>query len=308
MRAGIDLLAGMTVPLVTPMEVDGRPSALAAYALLDALHAAGVRRLMLLGSNGEGPLIPTGQLAPFVDGVIAHWRTRCGSAGVVTVNVTAPGTADALDRTAIAAAAGADAVVLSPPFYFHHRVDEIVGHYAAMAGTGLPVIAYNAPRYSNPISPEVLAGLLALDHVVGVKDSSNDLEWLTHLVSRAATRPGFAVSQGAETKLVDALDLGAQGITPGVANLAPGLSLRLVAAHEAGDRDETARLQDQLTALTGLHQIRPGTPAVKDILSQRALCPPHVAPPLLRCTAAESAALTEFLSAHEDQLIHSTNG
>jgi 4-hydroxy-tetrahydrodipicolinate synthase len=311
MRTGTELLSGVTVPLVTPMDADGRPSASAAVALVDAMHAAGVRRLMLLGSNGEGPLIPTGSVAPFVEGVIAQWRSLCqvsGSPGVVTVNVTAPGTADALDRAAIAASAGADALVMSPPIYFHHRDDEIVDHYAALAGAGLPVIAYNAPRYSNPITAAVLDGLLGLDHVVGIKDSSGDLEWLGHLVDRAKGRVGFAVSQGAETMLAAALDLGADGITPGVANLAPGLSLHLCAAHEAGARAERLRVQDQLTALTKLHAIRPGAPAVKEILAQRSLCPPYVAPPLRRCTPAESAELRELMSSHEDQLVHRTNG
>lgn len=308
MRTGTELLSGVTVPLVTPMDPAGRPSAAETRVLLDAMHGSGVRRLMLLGSNGEGPLIPTGSIAPFVEGVIAHWRSLCGVSGVVTVNVTAPGTADALDRAAIAASAGADALVMSPPIYFHHRDDEIVDHYAALARVGPPVIAYNAPRYSNPITFAVLDGLLKLEHVVGVKDSSGDLDWLAHLVDRAKGRTGFAVSQGAETMLAAALDLGVDGVTPGVANLAPRLSLRLCAEHEAGNRAETRRIQDQITALTKLHLIRPGTPAVKEVLAQQSLCPPYVAPPLRQCTAAESAVLKELMSSHQDQLIHRTNG
>ena len=308
MRTGTELLAGVTVPLVTPMDAAGHPSAEDTRDLLDAMHTAGVRRLMLLGSNGEGPLIPTGLLAPFVEGVIAHWRSLCGESGVVTVNVTAPGTLDALHRAAIAASAGADALVMSPPFYFRHRVDEIVGHYAALAGTGLPVIAYNAPRYSNAVSAAVLDGLLQLDHVVGIKDSSDDVDWLRSFIDRSDGRAGFAVSQGAETKLVAGLDEGAAGITPGIANLAPGLSLRLVAAYEAGDRDEAQRLQDRITELTKLHAIRPGTPAVKELLAQRSLCPPYVAPPLRRCTQAESADLRGFMSPHEDQLLRPMKG
>lgn len=308
MRAGTDLLAGLTVPLVTPMDPTGRPSAEATLVLLDAMHAAGVRTLMLLGSNGEGPLIPTGMFAPFVAEVIAHWRSLGGADGVVTVNVTAPGTLDALDRAAVATSAGADALVLSPPIYFHHRDDEIVDHYAALGAAGLPVIAYNAPRYSNPITPAVLDGLLALDHVVGIKDSSGDLEFLRHVVDHARERPGFAVGQGAETQLAAALDLGAHGIVPGVANLAPGLALDLLAAHADGDHESTQRLQGQLTELTKLHAIRPGTPAVKEILAQRSLCTPHVAPPLRRCTPAQRADLRAFAARHEDQLIHPTKG
>ncbi|MGI5289156.1 dihydrodipicolinate synthase family protein [Nonomuraea polychroma] len=56
-----------------------------------------------------------------------------------------------------AGAAGADALVVSPPTYVRHREDEVVAHYAAMARYGLPVIAYNAPRYATPLTPSCVA-------------------------------------------------------------------------------------------------------------------------------------------------------
>ncbi|MFC8801478.1 dihydrodipicolinate synthase family protein [Promicromonospora sp. NPDC057138] len=308
MLTGTPLLTGLTVPLVTPMEPDGRPSAERAAPLLDALYASGVRTLMLLGSNGEGPLVPASDVGPFVAGVIRHWRELGKAAvghydGIVTVNVTAAGTLDVLERAEAAAAAGADALVLSPPIYFHHRGDEIVAHYAAVAGVWLPVVAYNAPRYSNPITPGIADALADLDHVVGIKDSSGDLALLEHLVGIADRRPGFAVGQGAETQLAAALDLGAHGIVPGVANIAPGPALALMAAHQAGDAAEVARLQQVLTDLTGLHKVRPGTPAIKAVLARRGLCPPHVAPPLLACDPGERDALHAFLTPFEEYLV-----
>jgi 4-hydroxy-tetrahydrodipicolinate synthase len=302
---GIALLGGVTVPLITPMDETGRPAP--ADDLLDALAGAGVEKLMLLGSNGEGPLLPTAAIGAFVNGVIKKWRSLTGG-GVVTVNVTAAGTLEALERAEIAAAAGADALVMSPPIYFHHRDDEIVAHYAALAGLGLPVIAYNAPRYSNPLTRELVDALLGLEHLVGIKDSSGDIGFLGELVERARTRPGFAVSQGTETQLAAALELGADGIVPGIANIGPGLSLQLVTAHEAGDRDETDRLQALITELTELHVIRRGTPGVKEILAQLALCPPYVAPPLLRSEPAERDAFQQFIAAHQNQLLHPPKG
>lgn len=307
MREGTPLLTGLTVPLVTPMELGGRPSAERATGLLGALYTTGVRTLMLLGSNGEGPLVPASDVGPFAAGVIRRWR-ELGRAvghddGIVTVNVTAAGTLDVRERAEAAAAAGADALVLSPPIYFHHRADEIVAHYAAVADVGLPVVAYNAPRYSNPITPGIADALADLDHVVGIKDSSGDLTLLEHLVGIADRRPGFAVGQGAETQLAAALDRGAHGIVPGVANIAPGPALALLAAHDAGDTAEVTRLQQVLTDLTGLHTVRPGTPAIKAVLARRGLCPPHVAPPLLACDPAERHALRTFLAPFEEYLV-----
>jgi 4-hydroxy-tetrahydrodipicolinate synthase len=308
MLTGTPLLTGVTVPLVTPMELGGRPSPERAIPLLDALYTTGVRTLMLLGSNGEGPLVPASGVGPFVTGVIRRWRELGRAAvghddGIVTVNVTAAGTLDVRERAEAAAAAGADALVLSPPIYFHHRADEIVAHYAAVADVGLPVVAYNAPRYSNPITPGIADALADLDHVVGIKDSSGDLDLLEHLVGIACRRPGFAVGQGAETQLAAGLDRGVHGIVPGVANIAPRPALALVAAHHAGDAAEVARLQQVLTDLAGLHKVRPGTPAIKAVLARRGLCPPHVAPPLLACDPAERDALRAYLAPFEEYLV-----
>ncbi|WP_205856443.1 dihydrodipicolinate synthase family protein, partial [Phytoactinopolyspora endophytica] len=230
---------------------------------------------------------------------------------------------------------------------------EIVAHYAACAGLGVPVVAYNAPRYSNPITPSVFDALLDMEHVVGVKDSSGDLELLRDMVTAARTRrPDFGVGQGAEGALVAGLRAGADGIVPGVANIAPDVAVALYrawcaersleigtptqsnvhSAHHAraasapsqelrqaggdvngstaqgtprtaGDGLSPEHWQGIVDELCGIHRIRPGVPIVKAILDDRGLCPPHVAPPLLPCTASERAAVLELLAPHEAHLI-----
>ncbi|RKN41199.1 dihydrodipicolinate synthase family protein [Streptomyces hoynatensis] len=301
-RSGRDLLGGVTVPLVTPMSAPGVPSAAAAERLLAALAAAGARGLMLFGSNGEGALLPVGALGAFAAGVTRRWRELTGD-GPVLVNVTGPGTAEALARADAVRAAEPDAVVLSPPFYYRHREDEILAHYAAFAGLGLPVIAYHVPRYSNPIGAGLLATIAALPHVVGLKDSSGDLGLLGAAVEAAGREEGFGVSQGAESLLLAGLARGADGIVPGVANLAPGLCARLYAAHRAGRRAEAEQAQRAVGELLRLHQVRPGVPAVKAILDSRGLCPPHVAAPFSPVTEAERGQLLSLLAPSERHLI-----
>jgi 4-hydroxy-tetrahydrodipicolinate synthase len=287
-----ELLGGVVVPLVTAMERPGVPSAPAAEPLLRAMVGAGVRRLMLFGSNGEGPLVPADRTGGYVAGVVARWRELVPG-GVILVNVTGPGTEEALIRAERAVAGRPDALVLSPPTYFRHRPDEVVAHYAALGGHGLPVVAYNAPRYATPLEESSVDGIVALRHVVGVKDSSGDPAMLAYLIAAARRRPGFTVSQGDERQLAAALRAGAGGIVPGTANLAPRLAIELVAAHAAGDDAELDRLQELNARLAALHAVRPGVPAVKALLARWGLCPPHAAPPLAPCTPEESRRLAE---------------
>ncbi|WP_051425788.1 dihydrodipicolinate synthase family protein [Jiangella gansuensis] len=302
---GVDgraLLSGVMAPLVTPMERPGVPSAAAAPPLLESLAAAGVRSLMLFGSNGEGPLLPTSALGVFCAEVAARWRSLTGD-GPVLVNVTAAGTAEALERVSAVADAGPDAVVVSPPIYYRHRTDELVAHYAAFAAQPVPVVAYNVPRYSNPFTPELIDEVLAMPHVVGVKDSSGDLALFGLLVAAARRRRDVGVSQGSETQLVAGLEGGADGIVPGVANLAPRLCTELYAAYRDGRVVAADTAQETVDTLLALHTVRPGVPAVKAVLDARGLCPPHVAAPLAPCSAAERAALLDLLAPLEEHLI-----
>jgi 4-hydroxy-tetrahydrodipicolinate synthase len=309
-----DLLGGLVVPLVTPMDQPGVPSAAAATPLLRAMAGAGVRRLMLLGSNGEGPLIRPDRVPAYVAAVVDRWQGLVDG-GVVLVNVTAAGTDEVRERAERAVAAGADALVVSPPTYFRHRPDEVVAHYAALSGCGRPVVAYNAPKYATPLVESIVDGIVTLPHVVGVKDSSCDPALLAYLVKAAGRRTDFTVSQGDERGLAAALRAGAGGIVPGTANLAPRLALDLLAAHEATATHEAStahqasaaheakeaggeldRLQELNTRLTALHAVRPGVPAVKALLARWGLCPPHAAPPLAPCTPAETDELARVVA------------
>lgn len=284
------LLDGVTVPLVTPMSAPGVPTE--ADELLQSLADGGARTLMLFGTNGEGPLLPPSALGAFASWAAPRWRELTG--GPVLCTVTAAGTAEMLERAAAVAPARPDALVLSPPTYFRHRPDEIVAHYAALSD--VPVVIYNVPSYAHPLTEDLLDELLAMPHVVGIKDSSGDPKVLSHIVSAARRRPDVGVSQGSETQALEGLRLGADGIVPGLANIAPEVAAGLFAAHEAGRDAEAEAAQEVLDRLFTLHTVRRGVPAVKAILHDRGLCPPHVALPLLPCSEAERRDLIALVS------------
>jgi 4-hydroxy-tetrahydrodipicolinate synthase len=289
-----ELLDGVVVPMVTAMSAPGVPDPETAAPLLRAFASVGIGRLMLLGSNGEGPLVRADRTGDYVTGIAEQWRALIPG-GVILVNVSAAGTDEARYRAELAAPSHPEALVLSPPIYFRHTEPEVVAHYAAILDLGLPVVAYNTPRYATPLTPSTVDSLFAMPGIVGVKDSSGDPAMLHHMLDAARGRPGFAVSQGDERALGTALRAGARGIVPGIANLAPRLALDLVSAHEAGDPDEVDRLQRLAVTLTGIHAVRPGVPSVKALLAAWGLCPVHAAPPLAPCTPDELRRLVDVV-------------
>ncbi|MGK6315888.1 dihydrodipicolinate synthase family protein [Neorhizobium sp. DT-125] len=289
------VLDGVTVPLVTPMAEGGRPSA-DNEALLRHMHRAGIDTIMLLGSNGEGAIIPSRDAAAFAEHTASLWRSIRGKSARVFVTVFGAGTSIALDNAESLMVARPDAVVVAPPLYFVHTEDELADHFQSFSGFGVPVIAYNIPRYSgNPITPSLLERLAAMDHIAGIKDSGGSDEFLLKALDVQNRLPRFGVSQGNEKRLGWALQQGARGITPGVGNLAPKLCVDLVEAVRRNDSARVEALQEMLTKLTAIHSVRPGVAAMKAALSLLGLVPATPGRPFRSYTAEEMEKLRAVL-------------
>lgn len=291
------MVGGVTAPIVTPMDELGRVIPDGCSSLVARLASAGVDALMLAGSTGEGHALDARSLAALTSSVTAAWRAETAGRGRVFVNVSAPSTTEALHRAEAVAAYGPDAVVLSPPYYFIHTQAELIAHYQASGGIGIPVVAYNVPRYtSNPLTREVLVEVVEMPWMVGIKDSSGDRDLLAETCALAAATSGrFSVSQGDEGALDAGLRLGAQGIVPGVANLAARRCIDLFRAAQAGDWDAAARAQQDLRWVARIHDVRRGVVSMKAALSLQGIVPPHVSAPFLPLGDEETARVRTVL-------------
>jgi 4-hydroxy-tetrahydrodipicolinate synthase len=297
------LLDGVTVPVITPMTPDRVPEARLIAPLLETLATAEIDTIMLMGTNGEGATLEPEAAQRFATEATAMWRDRRGASAKVLIAVFGAGTGHLLATGKAMLKARPDAIVAAPPHYFIHTERELLAHFSATEALRLPVIAYNVPRYSgNPITPALLEHLAELPHIVGLKDSGGGDEIVPLAVRIGRDRPDFAVSQGNEKKLDWAILEGARGITPGVGNLAPGLSVALVRAARAGDAAEAARIQEKLSALTTIHSIRPGVAAMKAALSLLGLAPPTPGAPFEAYQPDELARLHAVLAREASSL------
>ncbi|ODT78995.1 MAG: hypothetical protein ABS76_21635 [Pelagibacterium sp. SCN 64-44] len=291
------ILDGVTVPLVTPMDADRRPDAALAKPLLATMDAAGIDTLMLLGSNGEGALIPAAAAARFARETADLWRGMRGERSRLFVTVFGAGTAIGLENARALMAARPDALVVAAPLYFIHTEDELADHFASFAAFGVPVIVYNIPRYTgNPITLSLLGRLAGMPHIVGMKDSGGNDQYLLDALAATRNNSGFAISQGNEKRLGWALLEGARGITPGLANIAPALCVALAAAARKSRMDEVEALQARLTALTAIHSLRPGVAAMKAALHLLGLAPMAPAAPFRPYSPTELEQLRAVLA------------
>ncbi|WP_329227732.1 dihydrodipicolinate synthase family protein [Streptomyces canus] len=246
-------LTGVVPPVCTPLTPDRDVDVPSLLRLVDHLVAGGVHGLFVLGTSSEAAFLTDAQRRLVVETVAGHVGGRLPVlAGVIDMT-----TARVLDHVRAVTAAGADAVVVTAPFYASTHPVEIARHYRLVAaGCPVPVIAYDLPSGVHTKLPaDVVLDLAAEGVLAGLKDSSGDLAGFRTVVSGAGAHPditGFSVLTGSELTVDAALAVGADGAVPGLANVDPDGYVRLDRLFRAGDREAARAEQERLCALFGM--------------------------------------------------------
>ncbi len=199
-------LTGVVPPVCTPLTPDREVDAASLRRLVDHLTAAGVDGLFVLGSTSEAAYLTDRQRRLVTETVVSHVAGRLPVlAGVI--DMTTP---RVLDHVAAVTSAGADAVVVTAPFYTRTHPAEIARHFRLIADRSpVPVIAYDIPVAVHTKLPAGLVLELAADGVLaGLKDSSGDLAAFREVVTGSRGLPRFSALTGSELTVDSALALG----------------------------------------------------------------------------------------------------
>ena len=241
-------LGGVIPPLVTPIDAAGDVDRGSLERLIAFQLDAGVDGLFLGGSTGEVALLDSGQLRAATEIAVG------AAAGSVPVLVGAvdTGTRRVVECARLVAAAGADAVVVTAPFYVRPNAAEVVEHFRYVkSALDVPVVAYDIPSaVGTRLTPAIVAELAAEKLVIALKDSSGDLADFRETLRR--TGSALPALTGSELLADIAMELGAAGIVPGLGNVDPHGYVRLHRAAVAGDRDTARAEQDRLARLFGI--------------------------------------------------------
>src|SRR5206468_343830 len=134
--------------------------------------------------------------------------------------------------------------------------------------------------------PETVRQLADLEGIVGLKDSSGDLNYFRKVVEVAKLRPDWRLFIGQEHLLVDALRMGGHGGVNGGAQIEPELLVGLYNAERAGDQAQVAALQQRLLRLGRIYSVGKYASTVikgmKCSLSLLGICSDEMAAPMSR--------------------------
>ncbi|QEG38626.1 putative 2-keto-3-deoxy-galactonate aldolase YagE [Roseimaritima ulvae] len=291
----------MVTPLRGPDEIDFD----GASRLIERLIEGGVAGLFILGTTGEAPSLSYRLRGEFIRFVCKTVDKRVP----VLVGVTDTSVVESIAVAGVAADAGADAVVLSMPYYFPAGQTELV-HYIRrlVPQLPLPVMLYNMPSLTKVnFDIESLAQLTDLSQVIGVKDSGGDLAYFERLTALKQQRPDWSVLIGPEHLMATSLGLGGDGGVNGGANIYPKLFVRCYQATRDGDQAAETALQNQIEKLQAIYLVGKYASrhikGTKSALSILGICDDKLAEPFNHFEPPERARVAEVLESLNTDLI-----
>ena len=286
------MLAGINTALVTPFDAD--------FAFDEAAMRRSVRHQLRAGAAGLCPLGGTGE--PLSLSLDEHFRIvdtvveEAAGHVPVTVGCLLGAQADIVAVARHAQAAGADFVMLVPPYFFSARPFDIERHFAAVAeACELPIVLFHTPGRSGVRldADELLALIHGNPAIRGIKEASGDMALAGEVMNGAPD--GFAFMQGLDELLLPSLAMGAAGGIVSLADLLPR-SLRALFEHASAGRLERARrIQLDLLPLCRRIYSEPNPGPLKYALELAGRPAGRCRPPIYGPRDATAQALRELL-------------
>ncbi len=214
-------LHGVCAALCTPFDETGETLDETALRIhLDAMIEAGVHGVVLCAGTGEFAYLRAEEKRRIAEIGIKHVDGRVP----VIVQTSAITTVDAVENSKFAEGAGADALMILPPYFEAPGTESVMAHYERISrSVNTPIVVYNIPQATGfEITSELFSRMLEFDNVAYVKDSKGDLVSTQELVAT-----GGKVLAGADPVSPFTLIAGAVGWIWGGVNVMPREAVRL---------------------------------------------------------------------------------
>jgi 4-hydroxy-tetrahydrodipicolinate synthase len=240
------MIHGIIPPVATPMKANEDLDLPRLRWFLDHLIDNGVHGIFVLGTNSEFYALDEREKQEVIAAAVAHVRGRVP----VYAGTGAETTREVVRLTKMAEREGVSGVSVITPYFVQPSQTEIYDHYRRIAeSTSLPVILYNNPATCGGVKIDVdtVARLAEIPNILGVKDSSGDLQNTIEFIRVVPDR--FSVMMGRDTLIYPALLFGARGAVPATANIAPALLAEIYNAFQRGDHEKAKAAQLRLNPI-----------------------------------------------------------
>ncbi len=224
-------IRGIIPPVATPMQANEELDLPRLRWFIDHLLGEGVHGIFVLGTNSEFYALDEREKQEVIATAVAHVNRRVP----VFAGTGAETTREVVRLTKMAEREGVDGVSVITPYFINPTQQELFDHYRRVAeNTKLPVLLYSNPVMTGvKIDVETVARLAEIPNILGMKDSSGDLQNTMEYIRVVPDR--FVVMQGRDTLIYPSLIFGARGSVPATANFAGRLAVDIFESFQRGD-------------------------------------------------------------------------
>lgn len=229
-------LGRLLTAMITPFATDGSLDVDEACRIAEFLIANGNDGVVVSGTTGESAALEADEKLALFRAI----KQRLGARGVVIAGTGGNNTHHSIEFTKRAMETGIDAVLAVVPYYNKPPQDGLLRHFGALAeACDIPIVMYNIPGRTGQNMTAATTLELARRHpnIVGIKESSGNVEQHAQLVGDNPRPEQFTIWSGDDYFFLPALALGAYGLVSVAAHV---VGPRIRAMIEAFDRGDVA--------------------------------------------------------------------
>ncbi|QQG40977.1 MAG: 4-hydroxy-tetrahydrodipicolinate synthase [Candidatus Levyibacteriota bacterium] len=257
-------LIGAITALVTPFTENGKVDIAALRKLVRFQIESGISGLVPCGSTGEAATLSEEEYQLVISTVVKEVKGKVP----VVAGAGSNDTVKAIKNSKIAKKAGADMLLHVTPYYNKPTPAGLLAHFKTIANAvDMPIILYNVPGRtgSNITAATTLDIAKKVDHVIGVKEASGNINQMMEIVKGAPSH--FSILSGDDALTLPLIAVGGQGIISVVANETPKEFSDMVNFALNGNFEKAKNLHYKLLDLMNVNFIESNPIPVKTALA-----------------------------------------
>ena len=243
----------------------------------------GCAGVVALGSLGEAATLQFEEKVA----IIGTLRKALPRKVPVVAGIAGLSTAECVSLAQKSRDAGADGLMVLPPYVYRGDWRETEAHFSAVIGaTNLSCMLYNNPiAYGTDVTAEQIEQLARHQNLHAVKESSGDVRRVTAVRERLGDR--LQLFAGMDDMILESIPMGAQGWIAGLVNAFPAESVRVLEAGVAGRWEEARKVYEWFLPLLRLDTVPKFVQLIKLVQQEVGRGSETVRPPRLTIVGAE---------------------
>ncbi|MEI9814698.1 MAG: dihydrodipicolinate synthase family protein [Acidobacteriota bacterium] len=255
-------LQGIFPAIATPFDNKGDLYKIKVQHNIERWNRLALAGYVVCGSTGEAALLSADERLQLFEWV-AQWATP---EKTLIAGTSAESVRETVRLTNAAAEMGYKAALVLPPHYYRSifaKPESQMLFFRAVADQAkIPLLLYHFPQVSGiDMTPETVAALAQHPNIVGMKDSSGNLDGTKQFL--AAAPKEFQVMTGSANALAGSLAAGCTGAVLALANALPYCCISVWEAHRTREADAAEDWQQRIRPAATVIAANYGIPGLK---------------------------------------------